>query len=202
MAILTDFFAANTEGLRDAFPGWMEVGAKDRPVKNPRTGVVRLTWAPLPASASLTARPTSKGFLSRLFTRTRAAGPSRAQTPQYASLFPTVQFKGVDIVKLCTLEAILVGTGFDEALAAYDKPALLSPNEEEQLYELPSALVIGLSRLADDRLPDVAQKWAETDELRIDQWSDNDAREVVDSLRSLARQADKSSVSLYHYWSL
>lgn len=204
MSIITDFFVANPEGLQSAFPGWMEVGARNRPVKNALTGEIQMTWAPVPTKAAAPPdRPASKGFLARLFGLSLHPRSTMPQTTRYAELFPTVQYKGVDIVKLCTLQAIVAGSTFDDALAGYDKPVLISPNdEEEQLYALPSALTKGLSSLAEDRLPDVAAKWAKTDELHLDEWSASDALEVIRALRSLARQAAESRVQVYHYWSL
>jgi len=201
MSIITDFFAASSENLPRAFPGWMEVGPKNRPMKNPMTGEIQMAWAPAgPPPVASPLPPPPQGVISRLF-RPQRDMPSTA--PRYVDLFPTFQSKGVDVVKLCTLQMIIADSTFEEALASYDKPALISPNdEEEQLYELPSALTEGLFRLADNQVTEVAQKWVDTEELRRDQWSQSDAKDVIQSLRSLARKASHESTSVYHYWSL
>ena len=122
--------------------------------------------------------------------------------PTYARLFPTAQFKGIDVVKLCTLQMIILDSTFENALMDYDKPALISPNDEEEgLYALPSAFTTALCQLTDDRLADAAEQWGNTDELR-GQWSACDAAEVIAALSALAHQATRSSLALYHYWSL
>ncbi|HYA37732.1 MAG TPA: hypothetical protein VEI74_05615 [Candidatus Methylomirabilis sp.] len=204
MAIITDFFAARPDELIAAFPGWMQVGLKNRPWKNPLTGDVHMTWAPLvegPKTPSSRAGSTS--LLTRLFKKARPAERADVGKKRYSQIFPTFQSKGVDIVKLCTLEMLLSACTFNDAIARYDKPALISPNDgEEGLYAASDSLVQALSSLTESQLVEVGRRWLETDELRKEHWSPSDANSVLTSLRSLARESKRLSKALYLYWSL
>ena len=48
----------------------------------------------------------------------------------------------------------------------------------------------------------VAERWAATDELKLDRWSAEIAREVLSELSVLAREAREAGQRLCFWWSL
>ena len=51
-------------------------------------------------------------------------------------------------------------------------------------------------------LSTVAERWAATDELSLDEWNVEDALEVLREVRELARGARAADCELWYWWSL
>lgn len=122
-----------------------------------------------------------------------------------AGRFPTVQAKGIEPVKLATLEAIILSASVE----MWDDDGLLERDwEEEWVYRLPASLAQALAELPPAEVPRVARAWAATEEWRLDGVSPADGAALaelatlVDALRTLAGQARQDGKALYLWISL
>lgn len=183
MGLLTDFFVASEEEVKAAFPTWLAVAAKkNRETINPFTGEKLLTWGP--------------------------AEPQKSKRPKKGKLFdirpfPHCQYKRVDLIKLATLMELTCGISFKKSLNALEKPALIDPASDEQgLHRLPANLSEALAGLTDKAGKATAKKWSQTEELQLDEFSQDDAHEIVQSLRKLSVVAQKEGKGLFTWWSL
>lgn len=108
-------------------------------------------------------------------------------TPGHANVWPTLEAKTVDQVKLASLAFILKGKPpEDEPVIEYMKTFrnVASGGEEGPWIDLlPSDLVEGLAHLRDDQVEAVASAWAATEEARLDRWN---AKDVASFLRELS----------------
>lgn len=183
MGILTDFFVANDQQLAAVFTGWLRVADEpvERQVKNPFTGQMQISREWLPQD------PVGEGEL--------------ADIPNIRQL-PHVEWKGIDPVKLATLNELLTGKSVSETLHDFIKPALVHPtNDETSLHEVPRSLTVATQALSDDDLQNIAVKWQQTDEMQSDRFSVDLCTEVLQSLRRLVT-ALKSDQRTYLHWSL
>jgi hypothetical protein len=183
MSILTDYFIADPQQLAIVFAGWLTVVNEPvvREVKNPFTGQTQRVkeWPP--------GKPVSDD--------------EPAHSPDLSNL-PHVQLKNIDQVKIATLNNILTSTPVRDALDAFLKPVLVHPkNEDIGLNKLPKQLTAALRSLSDDAAEITAKKWQQTEEMQSDQFTSNDCKDVLRSLRGLA-QSCKASQRMYLLWSL
>jgi hypothetical protein len=104
------------------------------------------------------------------------------------------QYKGFTPLELSTLWSLMRGTEWDIALME-EFPCLLQVDGGERLiHGLPATMISDLSRLTPEQIATLSPKWAGTEELC---WSPDDAREVIESLVRLARDATESGRGLY-----
>jgi hypothetical protein len=172
MGLETDFLVASEQELETAFPGWVPPRPKMSKDK---------TWAP--------SRPFPK----------LGKSPREVHKAELAAFqnLPHAQFKGVDPVKLGTLQAILCGG--EPLVGTEDRPALLAnpKDADEWLLRLTDALVHGLAGLTKPQLKAAAKRWSETEELQADGWSARDAASVIEPLSELAKTATGEKKSMY-----
>lgn len=187
MGVLTDFFVADPEELRLAFPAWHTVADQPRKqeVENPFTGKMQLVtiWDPQ-------ARPTKE------VSDQERLGDFRR--------FPHAEFKSIDIVKLSVLQSLISETLYVENLQQFDRPALIDPWEsgETGVECFGGDFVASLSSLDERKLQDVAIQWAATEEMENDGISAEHCEMVIYELVRLAKFATETRRNLYHYWSL
>lgn len=108
---------------------------------------------------------------------------------------------GVDIVKLCTLHAIVMGGAFLDVLARYVD--ILDPGEDSShegpwAYEVPADFVARLAGLGDADLEEATTRWAATDELRMDRWTAPDALDTARLIRSVAQEARATGRPMFY----
>jgi len=105
----------------------------------------------------------------------------------HANLWPTLEAKAVDQVKLASLAFILKGKPpEDEPVIEYMKTfqSLASGGDEGPWIDLvPSDLVEDLAHLSEDQVEAVASAWASTEEAKLDRWN---AKDVASFLRELS----------------
>lgn len=116
-----------------------------------------------------------------------------------AAFFPTLQAKGMDPVKLASLEALLAPPARE-----WDEDGLLAREWEEQwVYRLPASLAHALVALPADEIPRMAREWAATEEWRLDgvdltnDVSVEGLAALISGLRQLASQALQDRKDLY-----
>lgn len=192
MGILTDFFVASQDELITIFNGWLPVSAeKNREYVNPYTGETQLDWGPDPDAFEKWKESQKKLF------------KKRGVQPIDYSQYPHAHYKQVDLVKLATLYSILTGIQFEEAIDQLAKPALINPlNEDQGLHCISLEFTKSLAEVNDDTLRINAGKWAQTEELEMDGFTEDDALSIIDSFNNLAKVALEQGKHLYHWWSL
>jgi hypothetical protein len=103
--------------------------------------------------------------------------------------FAGLDAKGIDTVKLGTLNALLVGGEFDPA---FMNGLLCSGGEDGPwVIEVPPDLVRRLAALTAEQLGSVGEKWAATEEFspKYDNWQAEAVQQVLRELASLCTQA-------------
>jgi hypothetical protein len=184
MAIYTDFFVASEEELRATFPRRVPVAERpvERESRNPFTGESWKVKEWVPAEPF----PELRGGT----TYPRPSGVEAVRR------LPLAQWKKVDQVKLATLQQFLAGGEFQPTIEALFRPALVAPGDEDsKLFRLPREWVEAVAGI--DAVGPLAEAWAATEECRLDNWSVEDAAEVIVSLRDLARRALAESKGMF-----
>ena len=116
------------------------------------------------------------------------AAPSRRWTG--------IDATGVDQVKLATLWGLLSGREFRNEWVAEFVPLYEASEDGPWVFRVPDALVQLLADVDDGRAPAIAGRWADTEELQLDEWEPDDARGTIDDLRGLARKARAAATPL------
>jgi hypothetical protein len=111
----------------------------------------------------------------------------------HASIWPTLEAKTVDQVKLASL-AFILGTKplVPDAIGEYIKEfkALASGGDEGPwIDQLPDVLVKDLAALHEEQIPAAAAAWAATEEARLDRWNAKDTEAFLRELSAFAASA-------------
>jgi hypothetical protein len=187
MGVLTDFFVADVNELAKAFPTWLAVADTPtlREVTNPFTGEMQVVeeWQPKHRPA--------------------VEVSDEARIPNYGIL-PNAEFKRVDTVMLATLQELISDVSYDDASKQFNRPALIDPWESNEtgLFRLSDGFVTSLALISEGIIPDVAAKWAETEEMQLDRATPSDCETVVRELKRLAIIARETGRAMYYCWSL
>jgi hypothetical protein len=178
MGHFANFFAANDAELQVGFPYRHSVEKEIRESEsvNPftRESVKTRVWQP---TAIVPPPPSNLEF------------PNEAEQEAFKKL-EHAELKNIDPVTLSTLQEILGVNHYADALSELFRLQFVTPGADDQMYELPPAFVVALANISD--LEAIAPRWLETDELR-EWWSFNDAKGVLEVLRTLARHATASN---------
>jgi len=114
-------------------------------------------------------------------------------TPGHANVWPTLEARTVDQIKLASLAFILEGKPPEnEAVTAYVKGfrKLANGGEEGPWIDLvPSDLVEGLALLSDDQIAAAAKAWASTEAAKRDRWNAKDVEPLLRELSAFAGSA-------------
>ncbi len=125
-------------------------------------------------------------MLTDLIIATPEEAPAILNVPGHASIWPTLEAKGLDPVKLATLRFILKGEKADAArVADYVKTFEALADEGEAgpwLRAVPEDLVPLLAQLPASDMPATAAAWARTEELKLDGWKAADAEPFLSEL--------------------
>jgi len=104
------------------------------------------------------------------------------------------QFKGLTVLELSTLWAIIRKKSWDVSQMRGFEKILMRDGGERLIYRLPDAFLSVVSDLDDPAAGAAAEKWAQTDELRC---AAADVRPVIDALGRLAGVARQSGRGVY-----
>lgn len=110
---------------------------------------------------------------------------------------PTVDAYGIEpFVQIGTLEEILTGRPYDRIAAAQPDPVASIDGGEVLVTRLTDTVVTALADLDDPRLPEVAARWAATEEF----WGATDPAALADLLRALRGLAAGRGTAALYCW--
>ena len=119
--------------------------------------------------------------------------------------FPTWRGKGIEPLKLATLEAIITQREADSGQPTIDGE-LVYDWGEQWIYRFPDLLTVALAQLEPDALDQVAEEWAATEEWHlsgVDRITGRDSLRLwIDAVCKLAHLAQHENRSLYLWISL
>ncbi|MBV1775356.1 hypothetical protein KSF73_06470 [Burkholderiaceae bacterium DAT-1] len=111
----------------------------------------------------------------------------------HATIWSTMEMRGVDAVKLCALREVLKGAPERAAQASdeMDKFQVLATEGDDGpwIHSVPADLVDVLAALPDTQFERVAKAWAEAPECKLDRWQ---AEDLIDVLRGLNQFAENA----------
>lgn len=113
---------------------------------------------------------------------------------------PGADVKGIDTIKLATLESILTGQPY-EAVETHD-PVASASDDGPWVFALRPTLVAALADASDPVLATTATAWAETEEFQLDGWPLEVVSSVLEDLRRLAKLATADDKQLFLWMSL
>ena len=114
-------------------------------------------------------------------------------------------FKGLDMVMLVTLYAVLTETKYDDKLIAEFKCLHQISEMGPWVYFVPSQIVSAVAQLKDERFEDVVLKWEESEEISNVMWqnsSEDIFSDSLEQLRELSKKSIDSSTPMLFWMSL
>src|SRR5262245_54177269 len=139
------------------------------------------------------------GVLSDLILATEAELASVPPDAVPINVLPGLDVKGIDLVKIGTLHALLAGRDFDPSLQGFP---MVSGEESEDgpwVFRCPDDLITRLAAVSDTDVPRVATRWAATEEFRLDGWDPGEVAVAFRKMRDFARRA-KDEGKPIHLW--
>lgn len=117
---------------------------------------------------------------------------------------PTVEANGLTEVTIATLGQILGAGSYDDLVRRTSEGPEAEWREGEDgdtgVLLIPREIRDALATV--DDVDTVADRWASTEELSLDEWQVEDALEVLREVRELARDARAAGRELWYWWSL
>jgi hypothetical protein len=108
--------------------------------------------------------------------------------------------KGVDTIKLATLNALLTDSEYSPSFM--NDTVCSGGDEGPWVFEVPSVLVDRLATLRDEDLGSVAGQWATTDEFQLDEWPLEDVETMLGEVAALCRKAKAAGHAVLMWMSL
>jgi len=132
-------------------------------------------------------------MLTDLIAATPEDAPAILNAQGHANIWPTLESKNLDQVKLASLRFILKGQPpADDAVIEYMKSfeALVDGGEDGPWIDaLPEDLAHLLAAMPASDIAKVAAAWANTDEARLDRWQASDLEAGLGELGAFAASA-------------
>jgi len=102
--------------------------------------------------------------------------------------FRGVNIDGLDPLKVAALHSLLVGKGFSDVVGYYQPVAEATANGP-WIIRFPGELIPLLANIAPQNHGSIAAKWASTDPVREEEWSQQDAEQFLARLVHFAQIA-------------
>jgi hypothetical protein len=119
-----------------------------------------------------------------------ATGPDRGQ--------PSVVANGLSPVDIARLGELLGAGTYRDMLDRTAQVHRESASGASGIYDVPEPLVAALVGARD--LTEIAERWSETDELRLSEWNSTATGAVLTGLKTLA--AARGTKPLWYWWSV
>jgi aryl-alcohol dehydrogenase-like predicted oxidoreductase len=132
-----------------------------------------------------------------------AARAHASQTGPKRAGFKTAEWKSLDpVVTMATLHEVVTGQNALEWIKSKPPDSTVAGTDKDDhwVFRVYDQHFATLAALPDARVPDIAAKWAATEELR--EWPPADVRDALSELIALARDARASGAHLYCWVSL
>ena len=149
------------------------------------------------------------GLLTDVFVATEDEIDDAVLEEGPADRFPTVEAKGVEIVKITSLNGIATRRSYDLDDGGFDRLSAEVPvtryagEEGPWLFRLPAPLLAALAAADGSKLGEINEAWARTEEWQLDGVAHPDeTRWLVDGIARLAQNAEMSGKNLYLWMSL
>jgi hypothetical protein len=107
----------------------------------------------------------------------------------HSKSWPTLALKGVDPVKLATLWKIVSPGAEEEALEGDAFMIYSADSEGPWVFRMPDDLIWRLASLSTGQIREAAAIWARSEEILLDQWTEDDCVTVVTEASALAKKA-------------
>ena len=199
MAMYTSYFVAADDDFTHWFPGWKR--PLDRPVRVKRTSwltkqdVEVWSWDPDPE------RPSTAAVVMEAHAVVEITGDYDAYLE--ARAHPLVKssphrcWKGVDVLKIEALRSLLLEQPFDVELEHFPPACIAPPEIHGDITVLPRELTAALARFDDSTIESMAEAWADSGEVQIDDIAPDYAAVVLRGLIDLARDAVRDRKNLH-----
>jgi len=141
------------------------------------------------------------GVLSDLIVGDSGDAEKIAESVTPSEEFDGIDIKGIDTVKFTMLHALMTGRPYEELLSEYD-PAFEVSEDGPWVYVIPDELVSRLASLHQHELRGIGDRWAQTDEFRLDGWEPDLVVTTLGQICEHAAKAFSSHRSLFLWMSL
>ena len=137
------------------------------------------------------------GILSDFVIADASSAQQIGESPNPATLWPTLQSNGVDNIKLATLYCLITGEKYSNDIAK--SFALVGGDREKGpwVFEFPSQILRSIAGVDPSRVSGLAETWAATEELRAHRFGVDDAADFICELSLHASRALQSGKSLF-----
>lgn len=129
------------------------------------------------------------GTLTDLVLADEGEAPKIVGAVRPTSLFPGIEMKGLDIVKLTALQAIVTGQTWTADLVSQHPLVGQGSQDGPWVLLLSQEFIAKLAELPGERLPELVARWAATDEVKADRWAEPMVRDTLQKIIQLAQQA-------------
>jgi hypothetical protein len=137
-------------------------------------------------------------LLSDFFIATRAELDSLDIGKSPAGSLPAVQARSVEVVKLIQLQCIMDGSAFSDHLDQLGAMRVRSEGDDGPwVFRVPDIVTTTLAASEENRLQQIANAWALTDEWKMDRGRPQDILLLLNNLGSLAKQATVENREMY-----
>ena len=117
-----------------------------------------------------------------------------------------LESKGIDTIKLWTLQQILAGQPLDDvnAAATFMTNDVVAQGSEDGpwVFMVPAGLQSAIAALSPEARESVAEAWAATEEFAMARWMAPDVEEYLQELVALAQRAQAAKKSILLWMSL
>lgn len=147
-----------------------------------------------------------EGLIMGMFTDFVIAADSEAaaigESVRPADHWPTLESKGVETIKLATLHGLVTNTPYSNDIQAAF--AFVAGNEEDGpwVFKFPKDVQDALADIDEADIPALAARWAVTDEMHTDGWTEEEAARFIVELRAHARAAMRAGHSIFLWLTL
>lgn len=141
------------------------------------------------------------GILTDFIIAESGSGPAIGES-QASGAWPAMQAKRIDTVKLAALHCTIAQTPYrDEIQKSFQ---LVGGHQDDGpwVFEFPPSILIAIAHIDPNELLDIAEKWAQTKELKSERWSADDACSFIIALSTHAKNALQQGKSMYLWMSL
>jgi hypothetical protein len=142
------------------------------------------------------------GVLTKLVIADVADAGRVQENDDLSTDFRSIDVRGIDPVKLYRLRSVLLATPYDNSWIKGFAALAGTPDDGHWTCSVPADLIEALTEVAPDQLGDIAQKWHDTEEFRLDRWSLADVKSTLQEIHTLCSESQSEGKSVLMWMSL